>query len=730
MEDIQEILEFLTGEIEKKEKSEPLSFEDYLALARKDPEKIFRNIFQLFYDAVIYYVGEGKSEYPPDDPANAPLIEYDCSKLFEEGVENPYFIDRLFGNRFVQEIKSLITGAQQNRILAFIGSHGCGKSTFLNNLFQKLQEYINGKGAFEIFWEIDPTQFSQEEEKFEIPCPSHDCPILIIPRDSRAEFLKRLLPESEIKDKIFSQKEYEWIFKQEVCTICDSLFWALHEKLGSIDKALSMLKVRPYKFNRRLGEGLVVFSPGDVTPLPPKASYLTHQKIQENLDRVFGPNRVRYVYSLLAKTNNGIYALMDIKSRNTERFKDLHNVVSEGTWKAGEIEEKINSLIVALMNPEDRVALEKDETNESLQGRIRYVNISYILEPGVEVKVYQSIWGKEINSYFLPRVLENFARVIISSRMKADCQPFQKWIPKMREYEKYCDSSGLLLRMELYSGKFPPWLSDEDKRKLTLPLKREIILFGTQEGIEGITGRDSIQLFDNFRRLYQSNSKLITMDNVAEYFKNKIDPEQRDKYIPRNFIGSLINWYDYGVLNEVKEALYFYNEVQISEDVLHFIWAVNCAPGDKVSCRWTKKEFKVTMEFLKEMAARITGTTYGDYGDAAVKIYVQEIQQKYTLIVAQGEEKEITKTELYQELFNSYVKNLKDKALELYQDNRNFREAVKAYGTKKFEAFDSRLKVSVTYMIENLIEKFGYTERGAKEICLYVLDKDLARKFS
>lgn len=738
MEDTQKTLEFLTKEMEKKEKSEILSFEQYLELVRKDPKKTLRNIFQLFHDAVIYYVGEGKSEYPLDDPENIPFIEYDYSKLFEQDVENPYFADRLFGNRFVQEVKSLITGAQQNRILAFIGLYACGKSTFLNNLLQKFQEYINnGREAFEIFWEIDPTQFLHSEgearlsadvesEKFEVSCPSHDYPILIIPKDYRAEFLKKLLPKSEIKDKIFSQKEYEWLFKQEVCTICSTLFGALYEKLGSVEKVWSMLKVRPYKFNRRLGEGVVVFNPGDVTPLPPRIPYLTHQKIQEKLDQVFGPDRVKYIYSLLAKTNNGIYTLTDIKSRNIERFKDLHNVVSEGLWRAGEIEERINSLFLALMNPEDKDALEKDKGSRSLQGRIRYVNISYVLEPRVEVKIYQSIFGQEINSCFLSRVLENFARIIISSRMNPDCPPLRDWIKDMGRYDKYCDREGLLLRMELYSGDFPPWLSDEDKRKLTLPLRRKIILFAAQEGIKGFTGRESIQLFDNFYRLYQSNSKLINMNNVAEYFEHKIPHKQRDK-IPQGFINSLVNWYDYGALSEVKEALYFYNEAKISEDVLHFIWAANYNVGDKVICRWTGKKFEVTMEFLKEMATRITGATYKD---AEVEIYTQEIQKKYTLIVAQGEEKEITKTELYQELFNSYVKNLKEKVLEPYQDNRNFREAVKAYGTEEFEAFDSRTKESVARMIKNLIEKFGYTEQGAKEICLYVLDKDLAKKFS
>ena len=63
---------------------------------------------------------------------------------------------------------------------------------------------------------------------------------------------------------------------------------------------------------------------------------------------------VSYVYSRYAKINNGIYALMDIKSHNTERLMELHNIISDGVHKVEDIEEKVNSLLFALMNPEDQ----------------------------------------------------------------------------------------------------------------------------------------------------------------------------------------------------------------------------------------------------------------------------------------------------------------------------------------------------------------------------------------
>ena len=129
---------------------------------------------------------------------------------------------------------------------------------------------------------------------------------------------------------------------------------------------------------------------------------------------------------------------------------ELHNIISEGVHKLNSIvEEKVSSLFIALMNPEDKENV-KQEGAESFQGRIQYNKIAYILDVPTEVKIYRNIFGERVDSHFLPRVLENFARVVISSRMNVDCVPLKEWIPDMSPYKKYCDEAGLLLRMELY----------------------------------------------------------------------------------------------------------------------------------------------------------------------------------------------------------------------------------------------------------------------------------------
>jgi len=92
--------------------------------------------------------------------------------------------------------------------------------------------------------------------------------------------------------------------------------------------------------------------------------------------------------------------------------------------------------------------------------------------------------------------------------------------------------------------------------------------------------------------------------------------------------------------------------------------------------------------------------------------------------------KSITETKLYKSLFERYTHNLKEKVLDPFLENENFRRAIKDFGKESFKTYDKRIREDVTFLIANLGEKFRYTKQGAREVCIYVIDNDLARNFS
>ncbi|MBP7865155.1 MAG: serine protein kinase PrkA [Acidobacteria bacterium] len=744
------------------DKRAPVLFQDFLNLVKDEPKRMLRNIFQVFHDMILSYVGEGVDEFP-DDPESVGFVHYNCEKLFVEGCDHPFFADRLFANRLFDRVEAIRRGAQQNKLYIFEGPPGSGKSTFLNNLLHKLEDYANTEEGvrYEAIWKVsrkdlglsaverDPTTAlemllsralaaagSAEEvppipdsapapadDVVEIPCPSHDHPILLIPKQHRRGFLDDLLRNDELKWKIFTEKEYEWVFRDVPCTICASLYQALLERLKSHRKVFGMIHTRRYLFNRRVGEGITVFNPGD-TPI--RQMVLENPMLQNRINVLLqDSNRVRYIFSPYAKTNNGIYALMDIKSNNKDRLLDLHNIISEGVHKVDDVEENVNSLFIALMNPEDRANI---QGIQSFSDRLESINIPYVLDINTEVSIYRNIFARRLDDDFLPRVLHNFARVIVSTRLNTRSDALLEWIGSPRKYNLYCDENLLLLKMEIYTGNIPVWLSEEDRKKFTARRRRQILAESEADGVKGLSGRDSIKIFGDFHSTYVKDGTPINMSMLKSYFSNV----RKDiaKSIPSDFLESLVRMYDYTVLQEVKESLYNYNEEQISRDVVHYLFAVNFDPGAVETCRFTGERLEVTPEFFDAVEKRILGAA----ADApSRKRFRRDTQKEYAAHTLTQEilmeKKTITETELYRDLYGRYVHNLKERVLEPFLDNENFRNAVKEYGEESFKTYDQRIREDVDFLMRNLVEKRRYSPQGAKEVCIYVMDNDLARKF-
>jgi thymidylate synthase ThyX len=91
---------------------------------------------------------------------------------------------------------------------------------------------------------------------------------------------------------------------------------------------------------------------------------------------------------------------------------------------------------------------------------------------------------------------------------------------------------------------------------------------------------------------------------------------------------------------------------------------------------------------------------------------------------------DITATGLFHDLHKRYVFSLKEKVLEPFLKSTNFRRALKDYGTDDFKTYDQRIREDVSYLLANLSDRYGYNEKGAREVCIYVLDNNLAEEFS
>lgn len=756
---VNQALDFLDRNIQDYQRHKPVSFQEFLQLLNANPSRILRNIFQSFHDMIKSHVTEIEN-----DIDRSAITKYDTGTLFMEGSDTPYFPDMLFANRFVKQMDYLRHGNQQNRIYVFYGPHGCGKSTFLNNLLEKFEQYANTEEGlrYEVVWRLDvktlkgrePSLMSlssfekliqyidsdstaiksgsnqkkvgfegPESEFIEVPCLCHDNPFLVIPKEQRRAVLDELIKNDEFKWKLFTEKQYEWVFKDEVCTVCASIYQSLLERLGKPGKVFEMLYARPYYFNRRLGNGISVFNPGD---RPLRRNVILNQMLQSRINALFqDSNVINYIYSSYAKIHNGIYALMDIKSHNVERMVELHNIISEAIHKVENVEEHVEALFFALMNPEDKQNI---EDFPSFEDRIQYIDIPYVLDVTTEVKIHLNIFGRHIESSFLPMVLENFARIIICTRIGKKSLALEQWIKDPKKYLNFCDESLILLLMEIFRGSIPKWLHDEDKKALDKEMMKKIIVESEEYGKQGLSGRDSIKIFDRFYSKFVKEGRLINMLDLCSFF-NKLEEPIR-QMIPQGFLSSLLRMYDYSILQQVKECLYYYNEEQIAKDIKNYISAVTNEIGSVVNCLFTKEEIHVTEAFLETIEIRLLSESADAKRRQEMRLDVLKEYTGFTLsneIMIEG--KNIAQTRLFKSLHERYVHSLKKQVLEPFIDNANFRRAIKDFDTENFKAHDKRIKRDVKFLIDNLVNKFEYSQQGANEICIYVIDNDLANKF-
>ncbi len=747
-----DIINLLDRKLKRYEEGSIIPFNEFLSKSREQPFLYFRNVFQLFSDMIYRYL-DVEDEYK-DDPENISYKTINCDGLLVENADTPFFADLPLANRILRLADSFREGTQQNKVYVFIGPPGSGKSTFLNNLLRRFEEYThNHEGLnYEVLWRLDNEkigvnvsplvkealeEYYSHQKKIihshninsdilEVPCPSHDHPILIIPREYRAEIIEKLISNEEVKLKIFHKKEYEWLFTENACTICTSLYEALLNRLRTPADVFDMVFAKRFGFNRRLGYGISVFNSADKEP--EQITY-NNDELQRQLSLRFrDSNLIQYYYSRYARTNNGVFAIMDVKGENEKRFQNLHGIISEGVHKIGDIEENVNSLFFAVMNPEDK---HKISSPDSFRDRIIEINVNYILNFSEEVKIYYHSLGTQIMKYFLPGVIENFSKIIISSRLNVESPAVKEWIEDYDKYSEYCDENMLLLKLAIYSNKIPDWIADEDRKKFNKDIRRKIIRESDREGKFGFSGRESIYIFNEFynsipKKMNGENGNgteivQITMEDIRAFFKKH---EQYSERIPKGFIDSVIRLYNYNIMQEIKESLFHQNEERISKDIQNYLFASNYDIGEKQPSPYTKENVEVSEQFFNSIEQYLLPN---DITERARIKFRETVAGRFGINLQQmSDEDKIYDTEIYKELYNTYINNLREHIFRPFLQYSSFENAIKEYGTPKFGVYDERTKEEVSFLIKNLKTKFKYSQEGAKHVCLYVIRNKIA----
>ena len=237
--------------------------------------------------------------------------------------------------------------------------------------------------------------------------------------------------------------------------------------------------------------------------------------------------------------------------------------------------------------------------------------------------------------------------------MEPESSTINYWIKNFDIYNKYLDDNRLLLKMELYKGIIPDWLSEEDVKSFTKDVRKDLIEESEIEGMKGFSGRQSLTLFNMFYNKHAESNNLITMDMLQDFFEEN---ETLNELVPGSFIDSLVDMYDYNVLQELKESIYYYSEKQISRDILNYLFAINFELGATEKSVYTGDIIEITEEYFKNFEAFFLGTLSTSIER---KTFRKDIHNEYVTYTLSYEinllKKDIKETKLYNTLFEKYT---------------------------------------------------------------------------
>jgi hypothetical protein len=217
------------------------------------------------------------------------------------------------------------------------------------------------------------------------------------------------------------------------------------------------------------------------------------------------------------------------------------------------------------------------------------------------------------------------------------------------------------------------------------------------------------------------DSEEFTLQDVIDYFTKPAFGKDHVK--PRlAFVEAVQEEYFRKVETEVKESIVNREDANMEEDVLDYIYIAGIDNFEKVTVPYTGHEIMVTWEKKEELEKRLGFSMYDKKQDKFRKQVTRELSnaasQGYGINGTPMQDSKLFKRlyKLREEQANAY-------ALDPYLEDEEFYRTLSEYKEGWVRPRNSKVHDNVETLIDNLKEKYGYSDRGAKEVAEYVFSR-------
>ncbi|TVQ64016.1 MAG: serine protein kinase [Phycisphaerales bacterium] len=652
------------------------TFEQYLGLVMQRPH-IARNAYQRLYDMVLSYGAEKYQRFKHD------FMRY---HFFSDPVDHG--ADAIFGlDKPLMDLIDVLRSAAEGygadkRILLLHGPVGSSKSTIARLLKKGLEAYSRtDEGALYSFsWMLDE-HCGAGAKDHEFPCPMHEEPLLLIPREAREDVLDR------VNEAYKAQGGHGRIrVVGELDPFCRKIMGDLMRHYsGDWRQVMSHVKVRRIVISEKDRVGVGTFQPKDEknqdsTELTGDINYRKIAQYGSDSD----PRAFNFDGELNV-ANRGLCEFIEVLKLDVAFLYDLLGASQEHLIKPKKFAQThIDEVIIGHTNEPEYKKLQSNELMEAFRDRTIKIDIPYNTRLDDEIRIYQKDFGPErIRSiHVAPHTLEVAAMWAVLSRLSP---------PK---------KAGLtiLQKMKLYNGKAIPGFTEDSIK--------ELVEESPREGMTGVSPRYIQDKISNALVSAQAleegaiNPFMVMNELETGLAHHSLinDEETRKRY--RELLAVVKEEYEDIIKGEVQRAISA-DEEAIKRLCANYIENVRAyTQKERVRNKYTGRDEEPDERLMRAIEEKI------DIPEGRKDDFRQEIMNYIGALALDGRKFE----------YNTNARLYKALELKLFEDQR---DTIKLKNLVS-SVVDDETQAKIDVVKQRMIKNFGYNETSATDVLNYV----------
>ncbi len=645
-------------------------FFEYLDMISADA-RLARNAFQRIHDMILSF-GTEKYTYLKHD-----FVHYNFfDDPIDEGQDAIYGLDASL-MRLVEFFKSAAQGyGTERRILLLHGPVGSSKSTIARLLKKGLERYSKtDEGALYTYtW-----KFENEEGQVELhPCPMHEEPLKLIPREARKDVLAHLNADLSEERQIRIEGDLD--------PFCRKTFEDLLLKYeGSWRKVVDHIVIRRLILSEKDRVGIGTFQPKDEknqdsTELTGDINYRKIAQYGSDSD----PRAFNFDGELNI-ANRGVCEFIEVLKLDVAFLYDLLGASQEHTIKPKKFAQTdIDEVIVGHTNEPEYKKLQSNELMEAFRDRTIKIDVPYNIRLSDEIKIYDKDFGKKKvrGLHIAPHTVEVAAMWAVLTRLEE---------PKKAGLT-------LLQKLKLYDGKGIPGFTEDSVKELREESPRE--------GMQGVSPRYIQDKISNALVSEQAHedrgiNPFMVMNELESGLSHHsliTDEEQKKRY--KELLSVVREEYEDTLKNEVQRAISA-DEDAIQRLCANYIDNVRAyTQHEKVRNKYTGRDEEPDERLMRSIEEKI------DIPDSRKDDFRQEIMNYIGALALDGKKFE----------YNTNARLQKALELKLFEDSR---DTIKLKNVVS-GVVDDETQAKIDVVKQRLIKFFGYNETSATDVLNYV----------